>query len=299
MSAQRSPAPGGNRRSYIATQNFSGYFYSYVNNALEPVTDDDMLCPAGRVLRESGRKLYPKANPGIKQYYVGVYDPVTYLNGFIDPNGGIFAEFNTNKPHYLEDNYSDDGESDDNTEGPDLGDPVYTKGTITAISHNPNGTNNDNYIQLFNDISGGNSAYFGMDGPREPYVGLECEEGSYVYMGAYPRNTYIQMNSSDEAQIEMNTSGGYIGLYASDGSVYNSGVLHPYNTCGNVSLGEGGVANVTIPTVSDPIVMINRKTIVNEVGILTWSINGTTLTIYSNDSRDRGEISWLLLSSSN
>lgn len=101
------------RLSYIATGTFNSYFYSYSTSltaALEtvgtlgPVTGATAgNCPAGRVLRENGRKLYPSANPGITTYMVGVYDNQTMLSGFIDPNAGPFQIYNTDKPTYLQD----------------------------------------------------------------------------------------------------------------------------------------------------------------------------------------------------
>jgi len=293
----------GNRRSYIATKNFKYDFYIYKGESLIRVTEDETLCPAGRVLRESGRRLYPGANPGINQYYVGVYDPVTFLKGFIDPNGGVFAEFNTNKPNYLDDNYSDDGD-DDNSLGPDAGDPVYTKGNITAVGYNSTGNGNNNYIQLIDEASN-STAYLGFDTKDEPYV--ECRTDNNVggdsTAGIYTHGTtaelYAYGGSNGEAQIELNANG-FVGAYASDGSIYNSGVLHPYNTCGNLTLNTSGVATATVPAVSNPVVIVGRKVALgSNQGFLQWSITGTTLTITSTDSRDRSEVSWLLVSYDN
>lgn len=297
--------PGGNRRSYIATKPFSNAFYAYSEetSSLNAVTNNNALCPVGRVLRENGKKLYPDANPGINQYYVGVYDPVTFLKGFIDPNGGVFAEFNANKPTYLDDNYSDDGESDDNSEGPDAGDPIYTKGNITAVSWNNADSSNDNFIQLANDVNGGNAAYMGTDGPQEPYI--ECYTSNDSGAGrsdagvhTNPNNAQIYANAPNdgEAQIELNAAG-FVGAYASDGSIYNSGVIHPYNACGIATLyGNTGVA-VTVPAVSSPVVILSRKSFNGNAGFLTWNVTGTTLTIYSSENSDAGEVGWLLLSS--
>jgi hypothetical protein len=59
-------------------------------------------CPAYRVVRETGRKLYPGANPGIVTYLVEVFDSTSFLRGFINPNSPIFAAFNSDKPAFLE-----------------------------------------------------------------------------------------------------------------------------------------------------------------------------------------------------
>ena len=317
-SIQRAPINvNGNRRSYIATENFKNAFFSYRREVLARVTEDETLCPAGRILRESGRRLFPGSSPGINQYYVGVYDPITFLKGFIDPNGGIFAEYNTNKPNYLDDNYSDDGKIDDDT--PDAGDPVYTKGNVTAIAYNRNGSDNTNTIQLV-DIPSESRAYMAFDDQKAPYI--ECDtidngNNSSTYMFTEPglaefRGTVsnngearLIFNAPDngEAKVELNADG-FVGAYASNGSIYNSGVLHPYNTCGTVTLalvGGTSQATVTIPSVANPIAIISRKTVASSdsgiIGHLQWDITGTSLRIFSSDNRDRSVVSWLLVSS--
>lgn len=370
-SAQRAPTDiNGNRRSYIASQNFTYSFFTYKDESLTPVTEDETKCPAGRVLRESGRRLFPGSSPGINQYYVGVYDPITFLKGFIDPNGSVFAEFNTNKPNYLDDNYSDDG-SDDDSLGPDAGDPVYTKGNVTAIAYNTNGSNNSNVIQLLENDASGDRAFMAFDDQNSPYV--ECQtsnngSSSSAYIWSYPDNAEIYASASDisgnaqmnlsanyvvisgtapntgtgnaqmnlaantveitgtapntgtgNAKVELNaknvqilaiapgdgeatlevraSSAGFVAAYGSDGSIYNSGVMHPYNSCGNATLGDGGTVSISIPSVSDPVVIISRKAFGgSDIGHLVYSVAGTTLTISSGDSRDRSEVSWLLLS---
>jgi hypothetical protein len=122
------------RRLYIATGPFDTYFYSYNGKVLSIVPEASCeTCPAGRVLRENGRKLYPGANPGVFHYMVGVYDSVTFLSGFINPNDDVFAVYNSDKPTYMPDigdEYSSDGEADDaaNFYGP----PVLTSGNVLS-----------------------------------------------------------------------------------------------------------------------------------------------------------------------
>ena len=43
--------------------------------------------------------MFPGVHPGINTFLVSVYDPVSFLNGFIDPNSKVFAPMNTNKPY--------------------------------------------------------------------------------------------------------------------------------------------------------------------------------------------------------
>ena len=119
--------PGGVRRSYISTAPFNTVFYTYINNTLTPLPNVyASKCPAGRILRENGKKLFPDTNPGVTQYYVGVYDATTFFNGYIDPNDAHFTIFNSDKPVYVPDNM-DFGNST-----PDLGPSVYTQGNIIA-----------------------------------------------------------------------------------------------------------------------------------------------------------------------
>lgn len=141
------------RRSYITTTAFQNDIFRYTTS-LNPNTFETTgtltslatvgtataaNCPANRILRENGKKLYPSGlyvannttygapNPGVTTYMVGVYDPVTQLNGFIDPNSKVFAPYNTDKPEYVPRGINPNG----NTEV-DQGPPVYTLGNVTA-----------------------------------------------------------------------------------------------------------------------------------------------------------------------
>ena len=83
-------------------------------------------CPAGRVLRETGRKLYPGANPNVNTYMVSVYDQQTQLTGFIDPNSSVWCIYNTDKPNFWPDGV------DPTTQVTDEGLSIYTLGNVTA-----------------------------------------------------------------------------------------------------------------------------------------------------------------------
>ena len=100
-------------------------------------------CPAGRILREVGRKLYPGVNPGLavgdtysgavvgttatNKYWVLVYDAQTGLKGFIDPNASIFTIYNSDKSVEIQDAFENAGGVPTR-----LGQPVNTAGTVTA-----------------------------------------------------------------------------------------------------------------------------------------------------------------------
>lgn len=306
----------GNRRAYITTENFRTRFLSY-RTALEnfitvgylsPVTADASKCPKGRILRENGRKLYPDANPGVDFYLVGVYDEATFLSGYIDPNSHVFSSFNTDKPYFMNDNVDSFYVSENNnqTEGHDLGDPVYTRGNIETVQGDiiadPN--SGDNYITLQNDISGGNAAFFGFDSDLQPY--MEVQSGNYTtygYMEALQNRAELYLSGPQEAQVELNTNTGFVGAYASDGSVYNSGLLHPYNSSGQQTLGSGGVSpSITndLLTSGGVLVMLTRVTPLSSdsgiIGHLYYTISSNVLTIRSTDSRDRSVVNYLIIS---
>jgi hypothetical protein len=130
-------------RSYIATEAFNNDFFTYkvikVNfntvGSLPLVTANASLCPAGRVLRENGRKLAPGMNPGVPTYMVGVYDNQSGLSGFIDPNAPVFAVYNNHRPNFLVDNV-------DLPPGglTDQGQPVLTNGLVSALQSVSAGT---------------------------------------------------------------------------------------------------------------------------------------------------------------
>ena len=127
------------KRSYMSVAAFDSAFFTYTvamntttfvnTGTLTTVSGaTPTTCPKGRVLRENGKKLFPDANPGITKYMVGVFDSITGLTGFIDPNGPIFTMYNSDKPTYLGDTVGPDGRSAERAP------PVYTDGTIEAAS---------------------------------------------------------------------------------------------------------------------------------------------------------------------
>ena len=241
MSSSRAKdsVPGGQRRSYISTGRFTPWFFTYrtevqdldIVGVWDTVTDNDDLCPKGRILRENGRKLYPGANPNVNAYFVGVYDSVTFLSGFINPNESVFTVFNSDKPVYLADNkYPFDGNSDDGAESAadeyELGAPVYTKGNIETVDGdiiaNAAGFPYDseyyynNYITL-QDISGGAAAYFGFDGANCPYVQVETDDNTAVgWMEACDNNTQLYLRGQDisgyENLMDANAGDGVVAL---------------------------------------------------------------------------------------
>ena len=125
------------KRTYIATSSFNNQLYKYTTTMTPPsyVTTGSLgavtgataaACPRGHLLRETGARLYPEANPGISTLMVGVYDASSGLKGYIDPNAPIFAVFNSDKPVEMVDG------GDNNTATAHKGQPVYTTGDVIA-----------------------------------------------------------------------------------------------------------------------------------------------------------------------
>lgn len=123
-------------RSYIAMRAYNNDIFSYTVNEVDfnyvgtlgPVDGATALnCPQGRILVESGKKLYPSANPGISTYMVSVFDYATGLKGFIDPNSTAFTPQNTDRPYYITSPGSNSVDPN-----PDRAPPVFTRGNILA-----------------------------------------------------------------------------------------------------------------------------------------------------------------------
>jgi hypothetical protein len=127
------------RREYIATVAFNNDFYTYTQTTLPtgavigklvPVAGANLEnCPAGRVLRETSRKLYPNdATPGIFTPLVGVYDEITFLSGFIDPNCPVYGVYSTDSSYFFKTGVNPA------TGLVNVGPPVYTYGTIATTA---------------------------------------------------------------------------------------------------------------------------------------------------------------------
>jgi hypothetical protein len=134
-----SPQVGGitniPRRAYITTAPFNNDFYTYTTStnlttfvvsgtlAANVTGATAATCPANRILRENGKRLYPEgANPGVNTLMVGVYDAITGFKGYIDPNAPIFAVYNTDKSYQTPNGINPNGGLTD--QGP----PIYTRG---------------------------------------------------------------------------------------------------------------------------------------------------------------------------
>jgi len=139
---RESSLAGGDRarRTYITMRAYNNDFFSYttVNDdfnttgVLGPVVGaTSSNCLEGRFLRETGRRIYPGANPGISTMMLSVFDVNNGLTGFIDPNSFAFTPQNTDRAYYI----ASPGYNPNPADAPlrdDQGPPVYTHGNIKA-----------------------------------------------------------------------------------------------------------------------------------------------------------------------
>ena len=93
-------------KSFISTRAFDSTntagtiftYTTYVNASLQTIgtlvanaNATATNCPVGRVVHVNGKKLLPNVNPSITKVYLGVYDPISFLNGYIDPTDSTWA----------------------------------------------------------------------------------------------------------------------------------------------------------------------------------------------------------------
>ena len=100
-------------KSYISTKPFNGEFYTYSTSLTAKLQTIGILavssasasiCPAGRVLHLTGKKLIPGINDmtvlplslTAPTILFAVYDPISFLNGFIDLTSSTFAQYDQN-----------------------------------------------------------------------------------------------------------------------------------------------------------------------------------------------------------
>jgi len=149
------------KRSYITTAAFHNEIWAY-QTQLNPTSFKNegrmvaatlpsgaaltaALCPAGRILREVGRKLFPGVHPGLVATdtwngvavgtsisYTGhmmvlVFDAVTGLKGFIDANNEILTVYNSDRAN----DFVDATENPSTGGAPArLGPSIYTAGNV-------------------------------------------------------------------------------------------------------------------------------------------------------------------------
>jgi hypothetical protein len=147
------------KRSYITTAAFNNSIFQYTTQLNSSNLKNEgklttiatsptgtaltaVNCPAGRILRETGSKLYPGVHPGLavgdtfsgtvfgttatNKYWVKVFDAQTGVSGFVDPNSSLITLYNSDKALEIQDALENAGGVPTR-----LGAPVNTAGNVT------------------------------------------------------------------------------------------------------------------------------------------------------------------------
>jgi hypothetical protein len=268
------------RLSYISTAPFNNNFFTYTTTVnsqgttvgvFTPVSGATAAnCPAARVLRETGRKLYPGANPmpsGYNTYMVSVYDQQTQLTGFIDPNSSVWCIYNNDKPNFWADGV------DPTSQVTDQGLSIYTLGNVTSQGF----ISTASYLTVAgNALVVGNTSTLGS----ALVAGNLSTIGSIVSGANINARTYISSGTSMSAYTTMTA-----GKFAT--SPYLTSVSNPFNA-GSASSGSvltngstGVVVNTTACTTNSLIfATLNISGAIN-TGVYVYPPSNGTFTIYT------------------
>ena len=185
MSSIKSSASKQPAKQYVAAVPFNANFFSYTITT-DPSTyvktgtlaaiagATATTCPAGRILRESGQKLYPGVHPNITTYMVGVIDSITFLTGYIDPNSPVFATHSANVPSFFANSVDPVGGLLDE------GSAVYTNGIISAHGQ----------IRCV----GATGVRVTLNGTGTVTIPIDVSQGSFVYISGNGNNTLTCTN---------------------------------------------------------------------------------------------------------
>ena len=262
--------------TYIAIRPYNLDFFTYTQTFVPPTLYTGSLgpvagatainCPQGRLLTETGRKLYAGVQPGVTTYMVSVYDAQNDLTGFIDPNSSAFVPQNTDRPYYIT---SPGSNSVDPT--PDRAPPVYTRGNIFGQSNL--------------DISG--SAHF--------YSSLTVENGLTVYGG---ESNYGTVTFNGPLNIQSTLTVSTLNIATGNLRVPTTG--RPSAGVANLALGSnpGGGNPYWYLSVSPAATTTNSRIFFTYNGLNAPStlsveaIANGSFTIVSANINDRGSVQW-------
>lgn len=162
MSSISKSFPDLQRRQYIASDQFDTSIFTYTTYTDPSLATRGRLlvhsnatpsnCGPRRILRENGKKLHSGTHPDLKDpntnlpytYLVGVYDIISGISGFVNPNAAFLSVLTTDKSYQddlgayqVEASYNLNlpgvGSNYPNTSGQILGPSVNTGGTIQTI----------------------------------------------------------------------------------------------------------------------------------------------------------------------
>jgi hypothetical protein len=139
------------QKTFVSTAPFNAKLFTYttsvnssfvtVGSLVANVSATAANCPENRVLHTNGKTLIPGVNPNVTKPFIGVFDSVTGLNGFIDATDPAFATYDVNFPFQydsgLQPAFSTLGGQGANVrQGTDAGTLVQTSGLIGLTSVN-------------------------------------------------------------------------------------------------------------------------------------------------------------------
>lgn len=279
--------PAVNRRSYISINSFNNDVYNYscgLNESLlrevgtlshNPLANSDN-CPSGRILHENGRKLnpsdvyFPGANSGVNTYMVGVYDPVSFISGFINPNSPNFSVYSTDTPTYL----SQAG-SDPNSGAPNLANGLYADGSLRSIVHS-------NEYQEITLSDADETKYAGMYYNGGDDISIQLGAGTgYIYLGGNSGDIHASRNIDADGNF---TADGYV---AATGTILSKTAVGYATGCGGtVTQLVNKDTDVTLNKPSGLITMNNQAMNVGDTHsfILTNSFIGANDVIVANST---------------
>jgi hypothetical protein len=252
------------RRAYITTTTFQNDIFQYTTTtnpstfevtgtltSLATVgTGTAATCPANRILVENGKKLYPSGlaisnnttygapNPGVTTYMVGVYDPGSFLSGFIDPNSQVFAPYNTDKPNYVPRGVNPNGNT-----SIDQGPPVYTLGSVTAGTTVTAGTN----ITATGVLTG---TQLVIQNPQTITQATTTAQTCDCSLGSY-FNVVVSTNDNFAINATNVTSGQIVVMILNSGSAANTPTIsfgtniRPNNAAATQAITSGAAATIT------------------------------------------------------
>jgi len=254
-------------RSFLSVATYNNDIFSYttgLNNRYVEVGSltavsgaNSSTCPKGRILRENGRKLFPGANPGINSYMVGVYDAISGIAGFIDPNSPVYTVFSTEKTYAV---------TDSTDPGPggllDQGMPILTNSSVEA------GT----YVSAGSNVSAG----IDVDAGRDVNASRDVNAGRNVNAVG---NVDVSGNINLAGRLVLNTG--------------NTGII---SMTGGTVHGSFKKLTVTAPNCRTGSIVMLTYAGQNNIGVLSAEVisNGSFQIVSSNTS-DAGNVMWLIV----
>jgi len=331
MSSVSKSFPDLQRRQYITSDYFQQNIFTYTTYIDANLATRGKLvvnsnattanCGPRSILRENGKKLHTGTHPDLVDpntnlaytYLVGVYDVVSGLTGFINPNAMYFAVMSTDKSYQddlggyqLEEGFnyppnSSNGPIYGNYSNQLLGPSVMTGGTIQTIGRVECSETHSSVLS------------------HTPGFFLAADDSYLVYPIGYSNRVYGNGTMNAQSNITSLTAN----IYASNGTVLGSNVVALSNitantgdltvTAGRLILNSNntGVANMTGATNTGGFkklyvtanacragsrVFLTYQGVVSNPGILSAEETSTNqFRIVSNNTGDASQVQWIVV----